>query len=338
MDLCRKEGMENSLSTAQDNRIVYDLESRVRPASQVRSCVEQRTTSLGTCFIMDSATYLPGPNLLITAENHILDESTRYTQSLFKALASVQYSFAPPKFSLFSRKPLLFATGFWQYGYWHWVTETLTRVLIAKEAGFDGIVLFDGLGFQRESLVALGFNEEDLFATKEPISAREFWVPQNVMGSSAHERRKVFQRLMSTLSVPSPFASRRLFIDRTNAGNGRDIVNKRDVLDLSSAFEFEVLHPSGMSFQNQLTHYGQAKVLLGAHGAGMANTLFMPAGGYHIECFSSNYRNECNRELAGVAGHRCIPLFDESHAQRADYSPFVNSEQLQETLKSVVNR
>mgnify|MGYP002008094159 CR=1 FL=1 len=84
-----------------------------------------------------------------------------------------------------------------------------------------------------------------------------------------------------------------------------------------------------------MTHYGQAKVLLGAHGAGMANTLFMPAGGYHIECFSSNYKNECNRELAGVAGHSYTPLVTPPHRHSPTDCPFVDLEHLERVLKRV---
>ena len=208
-------------------------------------------------------------------------------------------------------------------------------MLIAQEAGFQEAILTDGLPFQCQSLQLLGVKQQQILTTKEPITSREFWVSEAYCGSRIADSRPLLTKsLTSRLNRFASNPKRRLFIDRTGAGNHRDIINKADVLKVVQSFGFEVFHPSQHSFEEQLRVYGQTKVLCGAHGAGMTNTLFMPPGGLHIEFFTSAYKNDTNRGLAQISGHEYVELVHPTppgHPKNSD-SPFVDIKRLQQVL------
>lgn len=61
---------------------------------------------------------------------------------------------------------------------------------------------------------------------------------------------------------------------------------------------------SDMPFREQVRLMQSAEVLIGAHGAGLTNLLWMPVGGRVVELEPPSFRSPCYEQLAALAGHR----------------------------------
>ena len=65
----------------------------------------------------------------------------------------------------------------------------------------------------------------------------------------------------------------------------------------SSRWAIELVDPGALPFQQQVELFASAQLLIGVHGAGLTNMLFMPPGGCLLELLSS--LRHC--ELLGIA-------------------------------------
>ena len=79
---------------------------------------------------------------------------------------------------------------------------------------------------------------------------------------------------------------RRIFISRANASKRR-MVNEADVADFLASFGFEHVALEERSLLDQMKLFAEASVVIGQHGAGLTNLLYVPAGTTVVEIFSS---------------------------------------------------
>jgi len=80
--------------------------------------------------------------------------------------------------------------------------------------------------------------------------------------------------------------SRRIFISRASASKRR-MVNEEEVADFLGALGFEHVALEEMDFLEQIEMFAEASVVIGQHGAGLTNLLYVPPGTTVIEIFSS---------------------------------------------------
>lgn len=80
--------------------------------------------------------------------------------------------------------------------------------------------------------------------------------------------------------------SRRIFISRANASKRR-MVNEEEVAEFLRAFGFESVTLEEMSYLEQIEMFADASVVIGQHGAGLTNLLYVPPETTVIEIFSS---------------------------------------------------
>jgi capsular polysaccharide biosynthesis protein len=74
-----------------------------------------------------------------------------------------------------------------------------------------------------------------------------------------------------------------------------------------------------LSFIRQIKLMQGTKVLLGAHGAGLTNMLFMPAGSVVVEIRKEgDCHNNCFYSLASALGHRYYYAIAKSSSSKVD--------------------
>jgi len=96
---------------------------------------------------------------------------------------------------------------------------------------------------------------------------------------------------------------RRLFVSRADARKRR-LVNEDEVFARLEQFGFERLAPGRLPVADQIRLFSEAKVVAGAHGAGLTNLIFMPEGGSVVEIFRCGHVNSSYPWLAHLRGHR----------------------------------
>jgi Glycosyltransferase 61 len=201
--------------------------------------------------------------------------------------------------------------------YFHWLTEVLPKLhLICTLFGECNILLpteYKDIGFVRQSLEA--FREASVsYVTDEKsisISCLKLLSP---VAPSGNFNPKVINELRFRLSqylevqdVDNRDRTRAeigIYISRAKA-NKRKIINETCLVNTIEKLGYHVAFMEDLSLIRQAKLMQGTKVLLGAHGAGLTNMLFMPAGSVVVEIRKEgDSHNNCFFSLASALGHR----------------------------------
>ncbi len=173
--------------------------------------------------------------------------------------------------------------------YYHWLIEALPRLMLAEEKYFRGplILLEDARApFIRESLSLMGYNDWIILHPEDRLRIKTL----NISLKLSHDGsihpfyiNKVKQRFLSALGLsPQAHPFRRIYISRAKA-KYRYFVNEEELLALLQQHGFEVLYPEELALKDVVVKLHEASFLLGQHGAGLSNMLFMPKGSSILE-------------------------------------------------------
>lgn len=195
--------------------------------------------------------------------------------------------------------------------YFHWITDVLPRLGLARRGGYDPAsfdwVLVNGRShpFQQETLKHLGiptyrclsFHETELaYEMEEALLPSLPGVPGVVPPETVDFLRNVFP----TRKNPR---SRKIFIGRGEAKH-RPLIHEMEIWAQLQNRGFDSVDCGKMSVQEQANIFGSAEVVVGAHGAALTNLVFCRPGTPVVELFSPAYVNPCYRDLCVAAGLR----------------------------------
>jgi capsular polysaccharide biosynthesis protein len=195
----------------------------------------------------------------------------------------------------------------WGGEYYHWLTETLVK-LLAVQPAFPGTpVLLPAKLLSREyvtqSLQLLPDLEIIEMADDEVVLPPKLIVPSSTCGrfhgSALSDLR---DRLLRLLEIPIASPSRRLFVSRAKAER-RHLTNEAAVAKLLADGGFDILYPEDCSWTEQVRLFSSASHVVGVHGAALTGTLFMPPGGNILELrLAGDTWNNCYYALANQCG------------------------------------
>jgi capsular polysaccharide biosynthesis protein len=77
----------------------------------------------------------------------------------------------------------------------------------------------------------------------------------------------------------------RVYVTRTHAANSRVVVNDEEVTALLESRGFVSIDPGAMSVTEQIRTFANAEIVVGAHGAALANLIFVAPGSAVVELF-----------------------------------------------------
>jgi capsular polysaccharide biosynthesis protein len=249
--------------------------------------------------------------------------------SVWDPSAALRWTGPPPR-EAHDRLALL-ATRFSFSGYWHWLIEGLLNAVRLDEAGLlratDRLVICvdgDEPRFITESLQAVGISPANILVSAMPFDHRvsELVLPMRAAGfgglvdeNEHSDLRHIILQNAKHDNGPDILAARRrlglesrgtrrssrLLVSRRDAAKRR-IVNEDALLSALAPLGFEVIVPGTLSFDEQVSAFSSAEVVVGPHGAGLANALFMPRGGSMLELHHEGIRRPWYRRLAGTLG------------------------------------
>jgi capsular polysaccharide biosynthesis protein len=283
-----------------DDRIFRQREFRL--FNEIRWCLSREVKK----YYLDN-TYIVGQNAIVMSSDRRIFKQLTYSISTRRwryedFLGKVMFPAATPLVGWYTSLACPNGNNFF-----HWMLECLPR-LAALE---DYVPLFDGVvippnpqPFHYESLAALGvgrdrlieafpklhFKLEHLFATD--YSARDNTPPW------LHLWYK--DKFIRPLNLQAN-AGRKIYISRADASY-RTISNSDEVHAMVSALGFEVVALSRMSFIDQAKLFYTSDVIVGEHGAGLANLVFCRKGSRVIEIFSVYWIAPSNYAIARSAG------------------------------------
>jgi len=195
--------------------------------------------------------------------------------------------------------------------YFHWITDVLPRLGLARRGGYDPAsfdwVLVNGLThpFQQETLKHIGIPKNRcLFFHKTELAyeMEEALLP-SLPGVPGVVPPETVEFLQSTFPTKKNGAGRKLFIGRGGAKH-RALIHEGKIAAMLSERGFDSVDCGKMSVQEQAEVFGSAEVVVGAHGAALTNLVFCRPGTRVVELFSPAYVNPCYRDLCVAAGLR----------------------------------
>lgn len=198
--------------------------------------------------------------------------------------------------------------------YFHWLFEAIPRWLFARDRidSDTRILVHELRPMERSALEAAGVPAERLFVLPEDenlLVEKLLVSPRGIQGSSGILPAGV-DALRSIVTSSTDEPGERLYVSRCGAFRRR-VANEDEVLDILSHYGFRGIQPGELSVEAQAREFARATMILGMHGAGLANAVFAPAGATVIELQPPGLdsgRVALYWNLAAVAGHRCVQV------------------------------
>jgi hypothetical protein len=221
----------------------------------------------------DSIVYKNG--VFLVAETLYSEESKTY----YKSSYLLKKILLGKKNQLDRTKKYLLATDYSSSGHFHWLTEALPRIFCVKDLAPDFVLLLPDTPYIRkvamESIDWLGISFQDVIFMKE----NEFYKAENLYFVSKLCRTgqmddEIMQKINARFGSSGNCGTRRLYVSREKAAF-RKILNEKELIAVLKANDFEILYGEDFSFAEQVEIFSTCRTLLGIHGAGLTNCLFM---------------------------------------------------------------
>lgn len=217
----------------------------------------------------------------------------------------------------------------WSKSYYHWLIDTLPRLFVLEKVDLldeTPLLLPSNLTqTQYESLHLLGISRDQIMGFDGGHWEVDQMYFPSVLARTGNSRpltalwlRDRFSGALG-LSNKQRIPRRRLYVSRRDARK-RKVLNEQHITSFLDERGFEIVCPGEMCFREQVRRFSTAEVIVGPHGAGLANSVFAPPGATLVELFPSNYVNGCYWALANVCGHRYAFIIGEQRASDFEVS------------------
>jgi capsular polysaccharide biosynthesis protein len=229
----------------------------------------------------------------------------------------------------------------WANNYFHWMTEMLPRISAMHQHHPDFPVLIPAnylnYPFIVESLQQLNidFKAFDVHRTLKVNTLKAIEVPHV---GRFNEGLMYFFRdkfMKGFAPVSQPF--RLVYISRSRAKRRR-ISNEDEVFALLKLKGFQKVNLEELKLMDQVKLFREARMVIGCHGAGLANIMFMQKNQTVIELKSNNNNYWCYFSLARVFGLKYYYSLNNGHvANHRDADIDIDLDALNQLLTKAMN-
>lgn len=233
---------------------------------------------------------------VITNDNYLLTDVSREFSRKIHSIRN-QIKITKPEYAK-GRIAVLAASG--GFVYYHWMLDILPRIYFLKEGKiFDSVDKFiintTDNTYQEETLARAGIHPEQIIRStdhwKFHLRAEELIVPSLVSPNDCPSIEACnYLRALYLPEIQTTRTQTNIYIKRRS---GRTIVNEPELLKFLELFNFQVLELEDMAVADQAMLFANAKMIIGAHGAGFANIVFCRPGAIVIDLFSTEWLNPC---------------------------------------------
>jgi len=203
----------------------------------------------------------------------------------------------------------LWVVNHWSQGYFHWITESLAKILILHEINNDLKVLLP-FNYQEHKFIRQSLDFLKIEYSFLPLN-RLTYITDVYLGHFAYSSGNYSYSVMSNLAekfysrrrqVSNPL--RRIWISRDLAQK-RSIENESQLYPILLKYGFEILNLEKYAFSEQVDICQSSEILAGLHGAGLTNMIFMPTGKKIIEVRRrGDDHSNCYFSLASIMDHK----------------------------------
>lgn len=194
----------------------------------------------------------------------------------------------------------------WSHDYFHWVTEGLTKILLLSYLNINEIILlpnhYKQYKYIKESLQYFNIPYAFLAPSRETKIKTMYRVEFD------YDPGNFDYRLLNIIVSRIKKANNnnetiKVWISRLHAKKRR-ILNEIELYPVLTKHNVRVIHPETFSFAEQVTFFQQVSLIVGLHGAGLTNMLFMHSKSQVIEVRKKDdYHSNCYFALASDLQH-----------------------------------
>lgn len=199
---------------------------------------------------------------------------------------AVDLGYLKTNIALIRRKPFfvqkaVYLTDMWSTNYYHWFTDVLPRLLLAEKEFPDHVFLipssFKNLEYVTASLQAFNKTTIEWIHNYQKAKVKELiYIPNTAPTGNYNEEilnfLSVKLRVYFKLDTIVPFKN--IMISREKAAN-RKILNRDKILSALQNKNISEVVFEELTWPEQIKIAAQSKVLIGTHGAGLTNMIFM---------------------------------------------------------------
>ena len=197
--------------------------------------------------------------------------------------------------------------------YAYWLTDSLARLWVLRGEGDYKLLVPDGATpWQLESLAILGWSGNRIRRQSAKFAKYEFLlVPSFASDRYACPNGEALRWLAGRFqhvgngNKNGATAAKRYYLSRAKTRFKR-VVNEDEVIALLSQHGFEVLLPENHSFEEQISLFRGAGIIVSPFGASLANALFCRPGTWIVELVGSRHRNPHYINLSRFLGFKHV--------------------------------
>lgn len=205
----------------------------------------------------------------------------------------------------------------WSINYYHWICESIPRILMVKDELEDMVLLipqfYKTLDFVRASLEPFKFKDVFVIPSKKGVYVESICLPQIkpiADGYDPEKLKEIRSFYLNYVIFKKKIAldlGERIYISRRKAAR-KKVDNETALEDVLIRFKFTIVCAEEFSFFEQVAIFSNARYLVSIHGSGLTNMLFMPENSYVLE-FQKRKTNDHDRHspvfwyLADCLGH-----------------------------------
>jgi capsular polysaccharide biosynthesis protein len=195
--------------------------------------------------------------------------------------------------------------------YCHFTLDWLTRLIAIEERGEVDYVCarIKGFPWQNDLLSAVLDGRKTKLVNGGIagwLAFDELVTAQNKMIGNTHpafwgETRMIEElrkRVFGYFGIKRGNPHRRILISRKDAGGRRSIVNETELQSALAPLGFETIVLSGMSVAEQARTFNEAEIVIGVHGAGLTNVVYMEASSLVVELMHNRYATSAFYRIA----------------------------------------
>jgi capsular polysaccharide biosynthesis protein len=196
-------------------------------------------------------------------------------------------------------------------GYSHWLLDELPRLLLLKkEDKVARIITHANAAYAQAALRLYGWTGEVV----EPVR-RGYWQCEELIvpsltgwtGRATARQIQLINEFVKPLRTSAAAGGERIYISRSLARRRR-VTNEDEVTTALTDLGFVTVRLEELTWPEQIQVFRQAKVIVGPHGAGLANLAFCQSGTLVVELFGRDYLNGCFWQIAALRGLDYVPV------------------------------
>ncbi len=244
-------------------------------------------------------------------------------------------------------KPTVWFTDNWSNGYFHWLLDALPRLNeFSTNNSHINIILpqqFDNQEYIKQSLGTLGFKNVKFMHSEKIYLFRKLYFQTHVAPTGNYNEQNLLilrKTLIKNINSDILNLNERIYISRSKA-NRRKIINEQELIPILKKYKFKIVNFEDFSWLQQTSICSNAKIMIGLHGAGLTNMLFMPENSKILELRrKDDAQNNCYFSLASALNinyyYQLCEVDDYSKTtQENDF--YINTEKFEGNITEILN-